>query len=180
MASEKGDHKITAGNGRVLQRMAIGDSGFTAAKRKGFLDALAATCNVSIAARAAGMALSSCYRLRSRDASFAEAWRAALAIGYERLEEALLDYALSRLEVQEIDPDAADPAVTAGSAVTALAERNVSNADLQFALALLTRHRATAEGRRVHGRGARRATAAETDAALKRKLDSLARRLGPA
>jgi hypothetical protein len=160
--------------------MAISNSGFGREKRKRFLDALAATCNVRIAAGAAGIALSSCYRLRARDRSFADAWQQALAIGYDRLEDALLDYALSRIEADEIDPEAVDPAAIEGSAVVALARRSVSNADLQFAIGLLNRHRAAVEGRRLGGRGARRATAEETDAALTRKLDALARQLGVA
>lgn len=170
--------KITAGNGRALQRQKIASTGFTEKKRQRFLDTLAATCNVRMSAAAAGVGLSSCYRLRTRDASFADAWRTALAIGYDRLEAALLDYALSRVEAQAIDPDAADPAAVEESAVGVLATGQVTNADLQFAVSLLNRHRAAVEGRAPAGRGARRASAEETDAALRRKLDSLARRLG--
>ena len=123
------------------------------------------------------MALSSCYRLRARDQGFADAWRQALTIGYDRLEEALLDYALSRVEAEEIDPETVDPVAIEGSVMTALADRSVSKTDLQLALSLLNRHRAAVEGRRVAARGARRATAEETDAALTRKLDALARQL---
>ncbi len=165
------------GNRRALQVKAIGDNRFTKRHQKRFLDALAATCNVRISAEAAGKSLSSCYRLRARDANFADAWRIALGMGYERLEEALLDYALETVGVRDIDPDAVDLEAFKGSVVSALADRTVSNADLQFAIGLLNRHRATVEGRRVSGRGGPRATAAETDAALRRKLDALARQM---
>jgi len=165
--------KITSGNGRALQRMAVNDRGFTVDKRRSFLDMLAATCNVRTSAEAAGVALSSCYRLRARDAGFAQAWQAAMAIGYARLEEALLNYALWRVEAEAIDADAA----VEGSLVGKLTRRTVSAADLQFALALLNRNRAMAEGRALAGRGTQRATADETDAALRKQLDVLARQM---
>ena len=59
----------------------------------------------------------------------------------------------------------------------------ISMADAQFALMLLNRHRAAVEGRaapsggRASGQG--RPTAEQTDAVLRKKLDALARRLGP-
>jgi len=113
-----------------------------------------------------------------RDAAFAAAWEAAIATGYQRLEEALLDYALARVVGEMPDPAAADPEAVAQSPITALAERTISASDLHFAVGLLNRQRAAAEGKVTLGRGVKMASPAETDAALRRKLDQLARRMG--
>lgn len=174
MAESDADTMIVAGNQRALQVRA---TRITAAERQLFLDTLAATCNVSTAQRAAGRSLSGFYKLRERDPEFAAQWQRALAIGYDRLEQALLTYALKRVEAAEIDPDAADRAAVEGSLVKALETRGVSAAELQFALNLLSRHRAAAEQRAPAGRGAPRVSAEETDAALIAKLDRLARQM---
>ena len=55
-----------------------------------FLEALAETSNVTAAAEAAELQLSSIYRLRRADAGFARRWYAALAEGYDNLEMELL------------------------------------------------------------------------------------------
>src|SRR3546814_4097149 len=89
---------ISSARHRALQLRTARTGGFTAAARRTFLDALAATCNVTLAARAAGFPVRPCYRWRHQHAAFAEAWQEALAIGYDRLETALLDYALARSE----------------------------------------------------------------------------------
>jgi hypothetical protein len=168
------DTVIAPGNGRALQVRA---ARFTSEARRVFLDTLAATCNVSAAQRACGMGITACYRLRARDPEFAAAWQQALAIGYDRLEQALLHYSLERVEAAEIDPDAADRAAVEGSVVRALETRTASAEELRFALALLNRHRAAAEQRAPAGRGAPRVSAEETDAALTAKLDRLARQM---
>lgn len=178
-----GDETISGGNKRALQKKAVGTRYFGKAKRRRFLDTLAVTCNVKAACRAAGVAPANAYRTRGRDPGFAASWQAALALGYVRLEEALLEYALSRVaagagEADEIDPGAVDPAAIEGSVAKAIADNTVSNADLQFAVSLLNRHKAAVDGRAALGRNARRAAPEETDAALRRKLDSLARRIG--
>ena len=51
-----------------------------------FLEALAATSNVTASADAAGISASFAYRTRRNNADFAAAWRAALLEGYEHLE----------------------------------------------------------------------------------------------
>ena len=158
---------------RALQRTEPRPGQITEAKRQRFLDTLAETCNVRVSAEASGMDRNSFYR--RRDAGFADAWQAAMAIGYLRLEEALLHYALSRIEADAIDPDRADPDAVAASAVGRLSERRVPVEELRFIAALLERHRTMAEGRARTPRGTRRATAAETDAALRKHLDTLAR-----
>ena len=59
--------------------------------RQAFLAALSATANVRLSARAAGFAHSSFYRLRDHDPAFAREMRMALAMGYERIEMALIE-----------------------------------------------------------------------------------------
>lgn len=162
---------------RVLQVRRENPRNFTKRKRRRFLAALAATCNVNLSAGEAGVGVSTCYNARARDEEFARGWRTALSIGYARLEEALLHYALTQAEAAGIDPAEVDPAEVEGSVHAKLARGTVTRSDLNFALGLLNRHRAGAEGRDVAGANGRRATREQTDAVLKKKLDSLARRL---
>lgn len=70
------------------------EQSWSQARRQRFLDALAATANVRMAADAAGMGLPGAYKVRQRDAAFAELWEAALEQGYGRLESELLSSAL--------------------------------------------------------------------------------------
>lgn len=65
-----------------------------------FLAELAATSNVTAAARVAGVATRVVYETRRQDAEFARAWRSALCEGYDALEMALL----YRLRVGELKP----------------------------------------------------------------------------
>ncbi len=71
--------------------------GWTAERRRRFLDELAATCNVQAAIRASGMkpGSMSVYALRKRSAAFRAEWAKALAEGYAKLELALLDRAMN-------------------------------------------------------------------------------------
>jgi len=83
-------HLVRLANGRLQLRQPqvrrIGQ-----AARQAFLAALSATANVRLAARAAGFAHSSFYRLRDHDPAFAREMRLALAMGYDRIELALLE-----------------------------------------------------------------------------------------
>lgn len=128
-----------------------------------FAKVLAETCNVAAAAAAAGRTLATVHRWRSVDAAFAAAWDEALAIGYDRLENALLVYAIGKVD-----------GVAAGAAGA-----SISNGDLQLAVGMLQRHRAADAGRRGRTLPVRMPTEAESDAALKRALDGLARRGAP-
>lgn len=58
-----------------------------------FLTTLAATCNVSAAARAAGRHPRTFYDLRRRDGAFRALWMQALREGYDHLELALVERA---------------------------------------------------------------------------------------
>lgn len=71
----------------------------TAAERRAtFLAVLARTANVSRAARAAGIASSTLYGMRSRSAAFAREWDAAIAEALDTLEETLIQRALHGVE----------------------------------------------------------------------------------
>ena len=125
-----------------------------------FARVLAETCNVAAAAASAGRTLATVHRWRSVDAAFAAAWDEALAMGYDRLENALLVYAIGKVD-----------AVAAGAAGA-----SISNGDLQLAVGMLQRHRTADGGRRGQMLPVRMPTEAESDAALRRALDGLARR----
>ena len=83
---------VRLANGRLqLRAPGPGVRRIDRAARQAFLAALSATANVRLAARAAGFAHSSFYRLRDHDPAFAREMRLALELGYERIELALLD-----------------------------------------------------------------------------------------
>ena len=67
---------------------------FDKRRRLVFLEHLAATCNVTASAEAAGVSWSAVYRCRMREPDFREDWREALEQGYALLEAALLEQAL--------------------------------------------------------------------------------------
>lgn len=169
---------------RVRMRAAVGvggnrrmipttPGGLTAAMQQKFLDTLAATSNVRASARAVGMGAGKLYAARETDAAFAAAWERALAIAYDRLEQAMLRYAVSRFAADAIDPDDADPAADAQSAATRVSAPEVSRTDLEIAMALLNR------GQRTDGRFTRKRTASarESETVVREKLDLLARKL---
>ena len=205
---------IAGGSHHVVQVRAVRRDGWTAARRTAFLAVLATTCNVTMSAAKVGMSRTTAQALRQRDPAFAARWAAALASGYDRLEEGLLAVTIAGLQGAGAggdDQDASgDDVVGApvefdasakggengcglspqlspspllspssvdrlgmGSGIVPLASMQA----VQVALALLNRHRAGA-GQAGAKRGAhRRATPSETNAAIAKKLDSLARRL---
>ena len=89
-----------AGSGAQLR--AVRKDGWTAERRRTFMETLAATCNVSEAARVAGMNLSSAYYHKRRDPAFAREWAQALSVGYAELEALLLRQALFGTEEEEV------------------------------------------------------------------------------
>ncbi|WNO53553.1 hypothetical protein [Stakelama saccharophila] len=157
------DTVVRRGRNGKPQVRATHSNGWTKKRRETFLNTLAETCNVTASARAAGVWPSNAYKLRRSDAEFAALWRAAMVVGYDRLEARLLEVATSALN----DIDLKDPGDTKSR------EINFDNA-----VKLLRTHRgAVAEGRtRSADAPRRRATQEETDAALIRKLDALDRR----
>jgi hypothetical protein len=81
----------TSDGGRMVRAR---KSDFGAEKQQRFFEHLAETANVSAAARAAGVALSTVHRWRHRDADFRRGWEQALTQGYADLEMHLLRQAI--------------------------------------------------------------------------------------
>ena len=160
--------RLEPGYRRPIQKRRVPRTGWTKAKRELFLATLADSCNVRKAAAEAGMTPSGVYQLRKRDPAFGDLWAEALELGYERLETALLEHAL-------IGVNAIDIGVAIGAVDDKPGPDMVSAGALQLAMALLTKHRQGVERKPVTQR--RRATPEETDAALKKQLDALERRL---
>lgn len=85
-----------------------------------FLDSLAASCNVTWSAKAAGFSKEACYKRRNRDPRFAERWQEALAQGYARLEAALVKAAVDVMEGRAPDPDTPIPPMSVRDAIAIL------------------------------------------------------------
>lgn len=68
------------------------------AKERKFLEALAATCNVSEAVRQSGVPMTVVYRRRKMDAGFRARWNETLAAAYAQLELVLLERAFNGTE----------------------------------------------------------------------------------
>ncbi len=63
-----------------------------------FIETLADTCNVTLAAASIGRSIANVYKWKGKDASFRAGWDRALAVGYSRLELMLLERALHGVE----------------------------------------------------------------------------------
>lgn len=74
------------------------------AAEEAFLAKLAATCNITAAAEAAGFSTTTLYKRRARWPGFASAWDAAIDQGYARLEARLVELATDSLRA----PDGGD------------------------------------------------------------------------
>lgn len=83
----------TPGNGRRVQVRKSTPGAFTDAKKRIVLDQLAACCNVTRAAAAAGVSTNTVNYHRRRDPVFAAACAEAIEAGYEALESAMLERA---------------------------------------------------------------------------------------
>lgn len=139
---------------------------WNAAMKRDFLDHLAATCNVTEAARTIGVCPASIYTLRRRDERFAAEWERALALGYQMLETQLVGHVLARDESNDLTNGL--PAKTGAIFV-------------ENALRLLTVHRAAMQGTAKAPRGGRPyrvVSQEETDAALMKSIAKTERKLG--
>ncbi|MCT8001255.1 hypothetical protein NZL82_05115 [Sphingomonas sanguinis] len=148
---------------------------WTQARRRQFLEALAVSADAGVAARAVGETLAAARSLRRRDRAFGEAWDAAIGAAHALVEEGLLRRMLALLAVGAEDGDGEG----GGEAGVGIAGLSITPpllaTEVQLYLKLLARRDALADA----GDGASeaaRASAAETDAALERALDGLARR----
>lgn len=170
---EKVRMRVGIGVGGNRRMIATKTGKLTAAVQQRFLNTLAATSNVAASARAIEVSVGRLYARRATDPAFAAAWERALAISYERLEQAMLAYAVSRFAADAIDPNDADAEANRAACATRVAAPEVSRTDLEIALALLNR-----DGR-TGGFATRRRTASaeESEAVVREKLDLLARKL---
>lgn len=161
---------MSAGAGQTLhngnkgkpQVRPVRKDGWTATKRGAFLDHIAATCNVTAAARLVGMGPSSAHKLRRVDPEFSDQWRVALDAGFDRLQAMLIERAMGPLTVQIGDMPMPD----------------VSTMDTELAMRLVEHHRRTIAGapKRRGGPAPSRATEEETNAALLKRLKILHKR----
>jgi len=127
-----------------------------------FLDHLAATCNVKGSAAAIGVDPASVYALRRHDPEFVAEWEKALEHGYQLMETMLVGHALAGDSGQEIDDGA-----------PAFGKVAVDNA---LRLMAARRNAGTDKARRG-GPPRHRATKAETDAAILKKLAAIEAKL---
>lgn len=104
---------------------------WTALKERRFLEALSDACNVTRAAKIAGVGQSTVYSHRGKDAAFRDGWAAAIAQSYARLELETLERAIRGTMRTIIHKDGRT-------------ETHVEYSD-RVALALLRLHRDTAE-----------------------------------
>ncbi len=160
------------------QSRAIARNGWTAAKRKRFLDCLSVTCNVRQSAEFSGMSHCAVYALRRRDPDFAAQFTEALESGYVRLEAALLEKAINGtgIRVPIIGDEELD-----GKAprLDDIALPDAADIDPDMALRLLQQHyrmvKAPTTPRRP-GRPPSIATEEQTNAELLKRLRILHRR----
>ncbi|WP_347092917.1 hypothetical protein [Sphingomonas parapaucimobilis] len=143
---------------------------WTLARRRQFLAALAVSADAGAAARAVGETLRAAQALRRRDRAFGEAWDAAIGAAHALVEEGLLRRMLALLAGEQEEGGGAG-AGTTGLSITP----PLHATEVQLYLKLLARRDALAQAG-DSGNEAARASAAETDAALERALDGLARR----
>lgn len=105
-----------------------------------FLDVLTDTLNVSEAARACGRSRSGAYRKKAIDPGFADAWQAAIDMGYAELEMLLLRELTQGSRIEEDVQDGAG----------AVTKRRVKRfRDLRTAMAMLDRHAARMDAHRA-------------------------------
>ena len=156
----------TAGSGAQLR--AVRKDGWTQKSRRMFMETLAATCNVSEAARVAGKNLSSAYYQKRRDPGFAREWARALSIGYAELEALLLRQSLFGTEEEEVVLDAE------GMVKSRKVKRGHPHV---VAVRLLTAHARKASEMRARDE-ADRPDGAEAIERLRKALDEVRRRSG--
>jgi hypothetical protein len=151
-------------NGPQVRKQRSG--GWTARKKKRFLEALAATCNVRRACARVGMSDRSAYAERAKDAAFREDWQTSLESSRGVLQTMLIERSArgGRPPADDADDDDTpfdDPA----------------SMDTALALTLLKQH-SGGDTRWRGSRPPRYATREETDAEILRRLKILARRAG--
>lgn len=97
-SSAKGEKLVLGASKKGAQKRTGRPSDWTEAKADKFIEVLADSCNVSLAARAVDRSVGNIYIQRAKDAAFRGAWQQALAIAYSRLELMMLERALNGVE----------------------------------------------------------------------------------
>lgn len=110
----------TGGKNRRIQEIDATDRYWGEEADEAFFAALAATCNVQAAAKAAGFSTATAYDHRKKFPQFAERWQAALDHGYIRLEMALLEAAQASLSSGPWDNERPIPPLTTDEIVKVL------------------------------------------------------------
>ena len=128
-----GDLVLVHGRRRPAQIRRAGGGELTEAGLHAFLQALAATANIRLAADSVGVWPNAIRQRRHRDPAFDRAVRQALRIGYDRLEAALVESAC-----RAFDPDAGHEEWLDRNGGPDLPKMNVGQA-----LMLLAQHRRT-------------------------------------
>lgn len=166
------DLVVMGGKSRLLVKAKRSRREISQRSRDEFILSLSETCNVSLSAERAGMALSTVYKMRQRDAAFAAAWLRALDDGYQRLEMGLVQAALAAVE---------GPPADTGASGEARNRPVVEPMTMDQALRLLGRHEGSVRGGRFKtnrpGKG-RMPTSEETDEAILKRLAVLRRQRG--
>lgn len=177
-----GEAIASGGKSRKVQvRKGRGD-GWTEAKRRVFLDHLAATCNVRASAAAAGMGEHSAYALRRRDAGFAEQWQAAVATGYAAIEAMLMARAMCGANGGGLEKRSAgggtekDGGSDGGGGQSPNTPPDLRQLDTDLALDLMRRRDAAVAARGKGGPPMRTATAKELVDALAKRIGALQKR----
>lgn len=162
------DLVVMGGKGRLLVKTKRSRREISQRSRDQFILSLGETCNVSLSAERAGVALSTVYKMRQRDAAFAAAWQRALDDGYQRLEMGLLHAALAAVEGPPEGSEAQKGAV-------------VEPMTMDQALRVLGRHEGSVRGGKLRslrpGKG-KMPTSEETDEAILKRLAVLRRQRG--
>ncbi|HEY0597773.1 hypothetical protein [Sphingopyxis sp.] len=160
---------MRSGKGRLLVEAKPSRREISQRKRDEFIRHLGETCNVSLSAERTGVAFSTFYRIRQRDAAFAAAWQSALDDGYQRLEMGLLHAALAVVEGRR--PDGSE---TGDGAV-------IAPMTMEQAMRVLGRHEGSVRGGKLRslrlGKG-RMPTSEETDEEVLKRLAILRRQRG--
>ncbi len=93
-----GGAPLTLRGGGLPKRASGRRSDWTQKMGDRFVETLADTCNVTLAAASIERSIANVYKWRAKDAAFRASWDRALAVGYSRLELMLLERALHGVE----------------------------------------------------------------------------------
>lgn len=150
---------VRYGNSRRAKRVRTTGWQWSEEAEEIFFDALAASCNVCLAASEAGYATPTVYRQRQRRPDFAARWDAALAQGYARLEMGLVQAAVDSIDGVEFD-----------------ASRPIPKMSVAEAMNLLKLHGPSVRGERGGaGRFGKRRTLDEVRASIIKKIEAIER-----